>query len=261
MTSGTARATDARAGVDSVADNTTSASTPDRAPQLATEPGQARARATRRALLVAAAQRFYAAGYQAASLTDIADDAEVTKGALYFHFPNKRALADAVITDMNATWTAMVSQVITAGQDPLTAMLAITDQAVAHLLSDPVARGGTRLLHDPLLRSSHTTEAAAHQYRHAAASITTQLAAAGHAGLLRPQLSEHDPAQLALARTVIATITGHHMICDVTGADTQLWDHTTAMWQQLLPIIATDPWLQHWQASDWPHRPHPRPTH
>jgi hypothetical protein len=37
------------------------------------------------------------------------------------------------------------------------------------------------------------------------------------------------------------------MICDLTGAD-ELWDRVTAMWQYLLPLIATDPWLEHWRA-------------
>jgi hypothetical protein len=49
------------------------------------------------------------------------------------------------------------------------------------------------------------------------------------------------------------------MICDFTGADTELWDRVTSMWQHLLPLIATDPWLERWRASDWAHRPHPTP--
>jgi AcrR family transcriptional regulator len=49
------------------------------------------ARATRHALVVAAAEQFYAAGYHAGSLREIVTNAGVTKGALYFHYPHKRA--------------------------------------------------------------------------------------------------------------------------------------------------------------------------
>jgi len=78
----------------------------------------------------------------------------------------------------------------------------------------------------------------------------TQLAAA-RAGLLLPCLD--DPQRAQLAQSITATINGHHMICDLTGADTELWDRVTAMWQHLLPLIATDPWLEHWRATDRAH--------
>jgi AcrR family transcriptional regulator len=216
----------------------------------------ARARATRQALLIAAAEQFYTAGYHAGSLREIVTNAGVTKGALYFHFPHKRALADAVITEMNAIWTEMVAEVTAHALDPLAALLALSDQVVTHLVGDPIVRGGTRLLHDPLLRSGRTAAAAAHQYEYGEAAVAIQLAAAAAAGLLVPCLA--DPQRAQLAQSVIATITGHHMICDLTGADTELWDRVTAMWQDLLPMIATGPWLERWRQSDWAHRPHPR---
>ena len=218
-----------------------------------------RARVTRHALLVAAAEQFYAAGYHAGSLREIVTNAGVTKGALYFHFPHKRALAEAVITEMNATWAAIITETSARGLDPLHTMLALSDARVAHLIGDPLVRGGIRLLHDPVLRSAHISDLAAQQYHYAQAAWATQLAAAARAGLLLPCLD--DPQRAHLARSITATINGHHMICDLTGADTELWDRVTAMWQHLLPLIATDPWLEHWRATDWAHRPHPRLMH
>lgn len=67
-----------------------------------------RTRTTRRALVSAARQRFEADGYAATNLDDIADGAEVTKGALYHHFPTKRALYEAVIVDIQDELTAHV---------------------------------------------------------------------------------------------------------------------------------------------------------
>jgi AcrR family transcriptional regulator len=214
------------------------------------------ARATRHALLVAAAEQFYAAGYHAGSLREIVTNAGVTKGALYFHFPHKRALAEAVITEMNATWAAMITETTARGLDPLHTMLALSDARVAHLIDCPIVRGGIRLLHDPVLRSAQTSNLAAQQYHYAQAAWATQLAAAARAGLLLPCLN--DPQRAQLAQSITATINGHHMICDLTGADTELWDRVTAMWQHLLPLIATEPWLDHWRTTDWAHRPHPR---
>ncbi|MBT2402123.1 TetR/AcrR family transcriptional regulator [Streptomyces sp. ISL-87] len=52
---------------------------------------------TRWAILEAAAAVFEEHGYDAAKLSDIVDLANVTKGALYFHFDSKDDLAQAVI--------------------------------------------------------------------------------------------------------------------------------------------------------------------
>lgn len=69
---------------------------------------QERTRITRGALLSAARQRFEADGYSTASLVEISEVANVTKGALYHHFPTKRALYDAVIVDIQAELSAHV---------------------------------------------------------------------------------------------------------------------------------------------------------
>jgi TetR/AcrR family transcriptional repressor of nem operon len=55
---------------------------------------------TREKLLSAAFEEIYRRGFQAASLDTILDKAGVTKGALYHHFPDKRALGHAVVDDM-----------------------------------------------------------------------------------------------------------------------------------------------------------------
>ena len=59
-----------------------------------------RTRTTRRALISAARQRFEADGYPGTNLDHIAELAGVTKGALYHHFPTKRALYEAVVLDI-----------------------------------------------------------------------------------------------------------------------------------------------------------------
>lgn len=55
--------------------------------------------ATRRRLLDAARRTFLRFGYQKATLDQIADEAGFTKGALYWHFPNKQAIFLALVAD------------------------------------------------------------------------------------------------------------------------------------------------------------------
>ncbi|MFQ5607261.1 MAG: TetR/AcrR family transcriptional regulator [Candidatus Zixiibacteriota bacterium] len=64
---------------------------------------------TRRALLAAAYDEIYRRGFQAASLESILKEADLTKGALYHHFPSKLELGYAVVDEiirpmMRAQW-------------------------------------------------------------------------------------------------------------------------------------------------------------
>lgn len=62
---------------------------------------------TRRAILEAAFEEIYKQGFQAASLSRILGKTSVTKGALYHHFPDKKALGYAVVDEI---LTAMVQR-------------------------------------------------------------------------------------------------------------------------------------------------------
>jgi AcrR family transcriptional regulator len=224
--------------------------------------GQARARETRRRVLVAAATQFDALGYQGASMNTVAAHAGVTKGALYFHFPTKRALAEAVIAERNITWTAMVAQVTAHELDPLQTILAIADAVAVCLCSDPLVRGGNRLFNDPCLQGGRIAEITAEQFHAAHIALLAHLTDAAHAGLLRPGIN-HD-ARVRLARGVIATFNGHHLICQFTHTGgsgptvlNELWERVTEMWLDLLPLIATEDWLAHFNRDDWAHRPKP----
>ena len=75
-------------------------------------------------------------------------DSGGTKGALYFHFASKDALARAVVAEMVQQWRDLRGQVDSHGLDPLATLSALLDEVIARLLDDPIARGGTRLLND-----------------------------------------------------------------------------------------------------------------
>ncbi|MFG2425115.1 TetR family transcriptional regulator [Streptomyces sp. NPDC048448] len=66
---------------------------------------QERAIRTRRAILNAAASVFDERGYEAATIGEVLTRAGVTKGALYFHFPSKQALAEGVLAEQFSGFT------------------------------------------------------------------------------------------------------------------------------------------------------------
>ncbi|MDQ4011812.1 MAG: TetR/AcrR family transcriptional regulator [Actinomycetota bacterium] len=209
---------------------------------------QGRARVTRQALLIAAATRFAEGGYHGTSLSEVIGASKVTKGALYFHFASKQALADAVVAEMVERWKAMVADVNARGLDPLWTLLAQTDEVIARMIADPIARGGIQLLTDPGVVCA---DAAMH-HAHGEAAAKEQLTAAAESGLLRPGV---DPTYLA--RVVVSMITGANLHCDLFRGHDQLWEAVTELWQGLLPAIATDPWLERWRVADWPRRSMP----
>ncbi|MFG2603388.1 ScbR family autoregulator-binding transcription factor [Streptomyces sp. NPDC048514] len=105
---------------------------------------QERAIRTRRAILVAAAAVFAEVGYEAATISEILNRADVTKGALYFHFASKEELAQAVLA-------GQLAAIPTAPQQQLKLQQGL-DEAflLAHLLAegDPVVQGSIRLTVD-----------------------------------------------------------------------------------------------------------------
>src|SRR6201999_4300431 len=64
---------------------------------------QARSEATRRKIMTSAVELFNEIGYPATGLGNIIERAELTKGALYYHFDSKESLATAIIEQGSAT--------------------------------------------------------------------------------------------------------------------------------------------------------------
>src|ERR1700744_625117 len=73
---------------------------------MTSHPQDGRADVTRRQILRAASHQFARRAYHDVGLDDILAEAELTKGAMYFHFRSKHALAVAIIEEEIATSTA-----------------------------------------------------------------------------------------------------------------------------------------------------------
>ncbi|MGK5733291.1 ScbR family autoregulator-binding transcription factor [Streptomyces sp. URMC 124] len=103
---------------------------------------QDRAIRTRQNILEAAAVVFDERGYDAATINEILARAEVTKGALYFHFPSKEDLAHAVI-DAQAEATSALLDL--PGGCRMQRLVDLGMVFSHQLLTDPVLRGSVRL--------------------------------------------------------------------------------------------------------------------
>jgi len=111
-----------------------------------TEASERRADNTRQRLIVAASRQFGHRSYSMVSLDDILAEAELTKGAMYFHFSSKQALALAIIDDLNEMSSAAVTELLARKMSGLESLIDLVYfLAVQDTLND-VARAGVRLL-------------------------------------------------------------------------------------------------------------------
>jgi AcrR family transcriptional regulator len=186
-------------------------------------PKQDRAFRTRQTILLTAASIFDEKGYQGTSIADILDRAAVTKGALYFHFASKEALAQAVIE-------AQSNQMTTAEHD-----LALQS------LVDLTLQVAQRLKHDSLLRASIrlTIEQGSFQPIDPAPYLgwiqlsSGLLKKAAAQGELLPHVDVERTAEL-----VIGCFTGLQLLSQVLTARTDFVDRVKSLWTTILPGIA-----------------------
>jgi AcrR family transcriptional regulator len=77
-----------------------------------------------RAALVRSARKLFRRGYEAVGTPEIAEAAGVTRGALYHHFADKRALFAAVVEQIAADHVAAIEKVAVAEASPVEGLLA-----------------------------------------------------------------------------------------------------------------------------------------
>lgn len=106
---------------------------------------QARAEATRRRILDAAVGLFAENGYAETGLNEVLQRASVSKGAFYYHFPSKEAVAAAIIENFDQRLNEAAETHFDPEAPRLEGVIAITF-AVQHLLrSDTSIRIGHQL--------------------------------------------------------------------------------------------------------------------
>ncbi|MFF0200065.1 ScbR family autoregulator-binding transcription factor [Streptomyces sp. NPDC005017] len=111
-------------------------------------PRQERAERTRELVVRAAAVCFDTTGFAATSLSEIVEMAEVSKGALYFHFSSKEKLAEAVVARLGTDWREILRAARTPEGPPLQTLIDMTHDLARRMRHDVVLRAGLRLCDD-----------------------------------------------------------------------------------------------------------------
>jgi len=106
------------------------------------EVGSDKSQETRNKILFAAFNEIYKRGFQAASISNILKDTDITKGGLYHHFANKQELGysvlDEVIRDTIYTvWIKPLSDT----DDPITVLKTIIATSGEEITQDDVSLG------------------------------------------------------------------------------------------------------------------------
>jgi AcrR family transcriptional regulator len=108
-------------------------------------PKQARAVRTREQVLAAAATAFADKGFPAVTIMDIAELTGVTKGAVYFHYANKEALAVAVAEQFYLRLPRIAEAVDELDPPPLEAVAELLLRTAVAFRDDKVIQAGARL--------------------------------------------------------------------------------------------------------------------
>jgi AcrR family transcriptional regulator len=106
---------------------------------------QERAVRTRGQVLDAAAEAFATKGFPAVTVLDVAELAGVTKGAVYFHFANKEALAQAVAEEFYHLLEMIGNEVQEAELSPLDAVAELLVRTALAFRDDITVQAGARL--------------------------------------------------------------------------------------------------------------------
>lgn len=113
---------------------------------MTTQSADGRADTTRRHLLRAAAHQFARRSYHEVGLDDILAEAELTKGAMYFHFRSKYALALAVIKAQAATGAFAVKDLLSRNLSGLETLIDFSYLIAARDIQTDDVRAGLNLL-------------------------------------------------------------------------------------------------------------------
>lgn len=176
---------------------------------------QERARVTRYNIVSSAARSFNLHGFSRTSLSDIIDEAGVTKGALYFHFESKEDVARAVLESQLERVTEEFAELESSGLSPLEMLVRLCVHPASD--SDDAGSSGFRLaIEISSLQPALTLPFYAEWFR----MIASLLRTAADAGDLKQGV---DPD--SLSRFILSAVTGAELVSEVLATgDHPGWD-------------------------------------
>ncbi|OBG23075.1 hypothetical protein A5764_12020 [Mycobacterium sp. 852002-51057_SCH5723018] len=180
---------------------------------------------TRQRLIAAAARQFAHRPYSMVSLDDILSEAELTKGAMYFHFPSKQALALAIIDDLTEMSGAAVTELLARKMSGLETLVDLVYLRAVQDTQQEVARAGVRLLET----LENTTAVPTALWQSWIDFVTTLVQKAIIEGDI---IEDHDPEDIA--KMLVALWIGIRRISDPEQPETCL-DNLQKAWLLALP--------------------------
>jgi AcrR family transcriptional regulator len=191
---------------------------------------QARSEATRTKIITSAVELFNEIGYPATGLGDIIDRAEMTKGALYYHFESKESLATAIIEEGSARLSEAFRS-ITSSSAPALETIIHGVFVVADLMgTDQIARSGMQLLR----AFGEFNDAGARTYGGWTAEMTECTRQAIDEGDLRGDLDAQ-----AVGETIVGSMLGAELLANATTAGADVLQYVAQTWKVLLPAIVS----------------------
>lgn len=196
---------------------------------------QQRAVLTRSRVLHAAAEVFARTGFLAASMNEIVEAAGVTKGAVYFHFPSKEALAVAIVEEQFAQWPPVVKAIIENSPNSLISVITLTYEVGTRFRDDVLVTAGVRLSFERELVKADMPEPFIGWIN----ILHDLFAKARREGLLRPGVL---PAPAA--RALVGGFFGVQHVSEVLTERKDIETRLDEFWKLFVVGIAADP--------DWP---------
>jgi len=180
---------------------------------------------TRERLVAAAARQFAQRSYSAVSLDDVLAEAELTKGAMYFHFPSKQALAVAIVDDLVGMSRTALAELVARKMSGLETLIEVVCLLAVQDVEQDVARAGLRLLES--LEATNTSPTTVWE-----SWVET------FAALIRDAIAEgditdhHDPDDIA--KMIVALWLGTRRISG-TDQPEEFLDNLRTAWVLVLP--------------------------
>jgi AcrR family transcriptional regulator len=187
-----------------------------------------RADTTRLQILRAAARQFAHKSYSLVSLDDILADAEVTKGAMYFHFRSKHALASAIVEYRGALAREAVEELLARKLSGLETLIDVCYLLAVEDIGDEMARAGLNLL-ESIGRTDGLANGVLTEWVMAFTAIARMAVVDGDV------VEEHDPE--GIARLLVSTYLGLRQTSDLGEPEKFLRDLEN-MWALVLPGFA-----------------------
>ncbi|WP_432117049.1 ScbR family autoregulator-binding transcription factor [Streptomyces sp. bgisy032] len=185
-------------------------------------PRQERALRTRALLLRSAAECIKEHGYDGSSTTDVLRRAGVTRGALYFHFPSKEALADAIVEYQMPLLRPLSAEC------PLQAAIDLTLSYARMLQTDVILQAAVRLATEETSYQPGTRP-----YTWSQEVVGDLLRQARNKGELLPHT---DPDEIAVL--VVGAFTGIQLLSQLSTGRADLLFRVCVLWRAMLPGIA-----------------------